>query len=52
MAVDMVNEELITKEEAILRVTPDQVDSLLHPQFDPETKTAAKKEGKLLWLRV
>ena len=46
MAVEMANEKLITKQEAILRVTPDQVDTLLHPQFDPETKKAAKKDGK------
>jgi pyruvate,orthophosphate dikinase len=47
MAVEMANDKLITKQEAILRVTPDQVDTLLHPQFDGETKKAAKKEGKL-----
>ncbi len=51
MAVEMANEKLITKQEAILRVTPDQVDTLLHPQFDPETKKASKKEGKYLWFR-
>ena len=34
IAVDMANEGLITKEEAVLRVTPDEVDTLLHPQFD------------------
>jgi pyruvate,orthophosphate dikinase len=33
-AVDMVNEGLITKEEAVLRVTPDQLDQLLHPTID------------------
>ena len=47
MAVEMANEKLITKQEAVLRVTPDQVDTLLHPQFDAETKKAARKEGKL-----
>jgi pyruvate,orthophosphate dikinase len=47
IAIDMVNEGLISKEEAILRVTPEQVDTLLHPQFDTETKKTAKKEGKL-----
>ena len=31
-----------------MRVTPDNVDSLLHPQFDPAAKKAAAKEGKLL----
>ncbi|HJT38450.1 MAG TPA: pyruvate, phosphate dikinase, partial [Actinomycetota bacterium] len=34
IAVDMVSERLIDKKEAILRVTPDQVDQLLHPQVD------------------
>ncbi len=34
MAVDMVNERLIPKKEAVMRVTPEQLDRLLHPQFD------------------
>ncbi|MCR5613325.1 pyruvate, phosphate dikinase [Treponema sp.] len=34
MAVDMVAEKLITKEMAIARVKPDQIDSLLHPTFN------------------
>ena len=38
IAVDMANEGLITKEEAVLRVTPEQVDTLLHPQFDEKAK--------------
>ncbi len=37
IAVDMVDEGLITREEAVARVQPDQVDFFLHPQFDPET---------------
>ena len=45
IAVDMANEELITKEEAVKRVTPDNVDSLLHPQFDAEAMNQAEKEG-------
>jgi pyruvate,orthophosphate dikinase len=45
IAVDMVNEGLITKEQAILRVTPENVDALLHPQFDPEAMTNAEKDG-------
>ena len=48
IAVDMVNEGLISKKEAIMRVTPKQVDALLHPQFDEEGKKAAKKEGRYL----
>ncbi len=46
MAVDMVNEGLITKEQAILRVTPENVDTMLHPQFDDKGFAAAKKEGR------
>jgi pyruvate,orthophosphate dikinase len=41
IAVDMANESLISKEEAILRVTPDVVDALLHPQFDEKVKKDA-----------
>jgi pyruvate,orthophosphate dikinase len=41
IAVDMATEGLISKEEAILRVTPDVVDALLHPQFDEKAKKAA-----------
>ena len=37
VAVDMVGEGMITKEEAILRVAPSQLDQLLHPVFDPKT---------------
>jgi pyruvate,orthophosphate dikinase len=36
VAVDMVAEGLLTKEEAIMRVTPAQLDTLLHPQVDPK----------------
>ncbi|MCP4358706.1 MAG: pyruvate, phosphate dikinase, partial [Chloroflexi bacterium] len=48
IAVDMANEGLITKEQAVLRVSPDDVDTLLHPQFDTDAKSAATDEGKLL----
>jgi pyruvate,orthophosphate dikinase len=48
IAVDMVEEKLITREEAVLRVTPDQVDFFLHPQFDHVTKQEAKSAGALL----
>ena len=37
-AVDMVNERLIPKKEAVMRVTPEQLDHLLHPHFDPKAK--------------
>jgi pyruvate,orthophosphate dikinase len=46
IAIDMVNEGLISKEEAISRVTTDNVDTLLHPQFTTETKAKAKKDGR------
>jgi pyruvate,orthophosphate dikinase len=46
IAVDMVNEGLISKEEALKRVTTDNVDTLLHPQFTVETKAKAKKDGR------
>ena len=36
IAVEMVEEGLITKEEAIMRVEPNQLDQLLHPTFDSE----------------
>ena len=38
IAVDMVHEGLITREEAILRIEPKQLDQLLHPQIDPVAK--------------
>jgi len=47
IAVDMVGEGLITKEEAVKRVTPQQVDTLLHPQFNEEVKKKAKKDNRL-----
>ncbi len=48
IAVDMANEGLISREEAVMRVEPYQVDTLLHPQFIPEEKTAAQEDGKLV----
>ncbi|MDD4954192.1 MAG: pyruvate, phosphate dikinase, partial [Candidatus Omnitrophica bacterium] len=46
MAVDMVKEKLIKKEEAILRVTPAQLDELLHPIIDPKTELTRKPLAK------
>ena len=46
IAVDMANEKLITKEQAVQRVTPDNVDSMLHPQFDHTAMDNAEKTGK------
>jgi len=45
IAVDMVEEGLITKEEAVRRVETDQVDALLHPQFDLESLDEARSGG-------
>jgi pyruvate,orthophosphate dikinase len=43
IAVDMVGEGLISKREALQRVTPKQVDALLHPQFSDADKKAGRK---------
>jgi len=48
IAVDMADEGLIDKEEAISRIDPEHVDQLLHPQFDPSAKEEAKERGDLL----
>lgn len=44
IAVDLVEEGMLTKEEAILKVEPKQLDSLLHPAFD----TAELKSAKVI----
>ena len=44
VAVDFVNEGLITKEEAIMRIEPKQLDQLLHPKFEDK----ALKEATVL----
>jgi pyruvate,orthophosphate dikinase len=46
IAIDFVDEGLISKEEAVLRITPDQVDALLHPQYDHEALESARDQGK------
>lgn len=48
IAVDMVGEGLIRKEEALLRVEPLHVIHLLLPRFDEEAKKAAAREGRYL----
>jgi pyruvate, orthophosphate dikinase len=45
IAVDLANEKLITRAEAVQRVTPDHIDYFLHPQFDPADRAAAKARG-------
>ncbi len=41
VAVDLVDEGICTKEEAVLKVEPQQLDALLHPTFKPEALKAA-----------
>ncbi len=43
IAVDMVEEKLIDKAEAIMRVDPQQLDQLLHPVLDPASKKSLSK---------
>ncbi|MEX2161605.1 MAG: pyruvate, phosphate dikinase [Anaerolineales bacterium] len=47
IAVELVQEGLITHKEAISRVTPDQVNTLLHPQFETSAAALAKQSGQL-----
>ncbi|HET9519851.1 MAG TPA: pyruvate, phosphate dikinase [Candidatus Limnocylindrales bacterium] len=46
IAIDMVNEGLITKEEAVGRIDPSQVDQLLRAQFEPKARQAATRIAK------
>ncbi len=46
IAIDLVSEGLITKEEAMLKVDPKQLDQLLHPAFDQAELKAAKPIAK------
>jgi pyruvate,orthophosphate dikinase len=46
IAVDMVDEGLLKREEAVLRVSPDQVDFYLHPQFDEQARSEAQLIAK------
>ncbi len=45
IAVEMVKEGLITKEEALLRVEPDQINQLLHTRIDPNAKLNVIAKG-------
>ncbi|MFQ5839982.1 MAG: pyruvate, phosphate dikinase [Candidatus Methylomirabilales bacterium] len=45
IAVDMVKEKLIGRREALLRVTPEQVERLLHPMIDPKAKVRPVAKG-------
>ena len=46
IAVDLVDEGMIDEEEAVLRVEPQQLDALLHPQFDADALKSAQPIGK------
>jgi pyruvate,orthophosphate dikinase len=46
IAIDMVNEGVITKEEAVGRIEPAQVDQLLRAQFEPKARQAATRIAK------
>ncbi len=46
IAVDMLKEKLITKEEALMRVSPEKLDELLHPVFDKTAVVEAKVMSK------
>ncbi len=45
IAVEMAGEGLISKEEAVLRIDPSQLDQLLHPTLDPEAKRQVIAKG-------
>ncbi len=45
IAVDMVREKIIGPEDAILRVTPEQIEQLLHPRLDPRAKKQVIAKG-------
>ena len=46
IACDLVDEGMISREEAVMRVEPKQLDALLHPQFDAAALKAAEVIGK------
>jgi len=46
MALDMHKEKLATKEEVVMRVTPEQLDELLHPILDPKVELGTRPMGK------
>ena len=48
IAVDLADEGTITRDTAVARITPAQVDMLLHPRFDALAKKHAEQAGRLL----
>lgn len=48
IAVDLVREGILSKEDALMRVDPEQLNQLLRPTFDPTAKEEAVRDGALL----
>ncbi|MDZ7739076.1 MAG: PEP/pyruvate-binding domain-containing protein, partial [Bacteroidales bacterium] len=48
IAVDLANEGVIDRETAVMRVSADDVEQLMHPFFDPDSKLDAREEGHLI----
>jgi pyruvate,orthophosphate dikinase len=48
IAVEMVEESRITREEALLRIDPQQLDQLLLPRFSPESLDEARRAGRVI----
>ncbi len=48
IALDMLDEGILTEQEAVLRVEPEQLNQLLRPIFDPKEKDQAVAQGKVL----
>ncbi len=48
IAVDMVREKLISKEEALMRIEPNQLNQLLRPIFDADQKRKAQEAGNVI----
>jgi len=46
IAVDLVDEDMISKEKALMLVQPEQLDTLLHPQFDANAISRAQSIGE------
>jgi pyruvate, orthophosphate dikinase len=48
IAVEMAEEKLISREEAVKRVSPEQIDFFLHPQLSREVAKEARMEGRMI----
>lgn len=48
IAVDLVEERIITRKEALLRIEPDHLNQLLRPIFDDDDKQKSAREGRIL----